>query len=415
MACDVQTLENLLTSDGFAALSDHDFLICLAGAFLGISNLDAQAAVTAAAANGYQKLSDLELDQALLAVFTASAFDAQSLVTTMATQQTDSLDRRDLLLAQVAAFCAGSMTTAASIEALLCSNGYHAFCQFDALRALLAVCSPSPLIGALDWSARVVQNGGAPPSAGTVTAISTFLTSISSIRSKIYHLNVFAPDSIAAMRTPLIKDYGFGVWVPHIIGAGFAETIGVNGWRGYADPSNGIVYDTGVIPSAIPSFTIANGGMSVCCPDVAPTATNNPIAGSNVVASFTGIGLVPNSGTGNFSRGAVWDTNVASQVSVVTLGGAFFSVNRVSNNNMSFYYGTSAIAYALIGTSAVVNASAPIGIVQACGGSNSGSGFVLAPQGVSCLAFHDGLTLAEGTILFNAVKALRTSFGGGFV
>lgn len=411
MACDVQTLENLLYADGFAALSDHDFLICLAGAFLSVSGIDAQTAVTQAAANGYAKLSDLQLDQALLAVFTASAFDAQTLMNTIATQGTDALDRRDLLLAQIAAFCAGSMTTAASIEALLCANGYHAFSIFDALRALLAVCTSSSQIGALDWSARVVQNGGPAPSAATATAISTFLTSISTIRSKIKHLNVIAPDSIVAMRTPLIADYGFGVYVPIKVGTGFAETIGSGGWRGYADASNGIVYDTGVVPSAVTSFTVGNGGISLCCPDNPPTQTNGIVTGS--IVSPAGIGIVANSVAGSLTLAGVWDT--INRASIATVGGAFYSGNRVAVNDMSLSWGNSGTAYAKVNTNATVNGNAPLSASIYIGGGNTNGTVALVPQSVSFYAVHDGLTLAEGTILFNAVKAIRTSFGGGFV
>lgn len=413
MACDVQTLENLLVADGFLALSDRDFLISLAGAFLSVSGIDAQTAVTNAAANGYQKLSDLQLDQALLAVFTASAYDAQTIVNTIATQGTDALDRRDLLLAQIAAFCAGSMTTAASIQALLCANGYLAFSNFDALRALLAVCTSSSQVGALDWSARVVQNGGPVPSAATSTAISTFLTSISTIRTKIKHLNVIAPDSIIAMRTPLIADYGYSVWVPHTIGAGFAETVGANGWRGYADASNGIVYDTGVLCSLIPTFNVGNGGISAVCPDNPPAVNNSILTGSANGVTSGGIGFAINY-TGGLIKAGVWTTTAL--ISIATVGGAFYSVNRNAANDLNWSWGNSSTPYAKTATLATVNSTAPEATLTiAAGGGNTTAGYVLAPQSLSFMAVHDALTVAEGTILFNAVKALRTSFGGGFV
>lgn len=413
MACDVQTLENLLYADGFAALSDHDFLICLAGAFLSVSGIDAQTAVTQAAANGYAKLSDLQLDQALLAVFTASAFDAQTLMNTIATQGTDALDRRDLLLAQIAAFCAGSMTTAASIEALLCANGYHAFSIFDALRALLAVCTSSSQIGALDWSARVVQNGGPAPSAATATAISTFLTSISTIRSKIKHLNVIAPDSIIAMRTPLIFDYGFPMWVPHTVAAGFAETIGTGGWRGSTDGTNGIIYDTGVLCSLIPTFNVGNGGISAVCPDNPPVVNNAVLSGCSNGNTSGGIGFAINF-TGGLIKAGIWTSS--SLISIATVGGAFYSLNRNAANDLNWSWGNSSTPYAKTTTLATVNSTAPEATLTiTAGGVNTIFGYALAPQSLSFMAVHDALTVAEGTILFNAVKALRTSFGGGFV
>ncbi len=138
MACDAQTLETLAYAQGLPALSERDFLICLAGAFLASAGINAQTAVDNAAANNYAGMTDLELDQALLAVFTAPTISAQDLVTAIATQGDDKLDRRDVLLAQVAAFCANGMTTAQAIQTLLCSDGYLAFSAFDDRRAFLS-------------------------------------------------------------------------------------------------------------------------------------------------------------------------------------------------------------------------------------------------------------------------------------
>lgn len=412
MACDVQSVETLAYADGLAALSDRDFLICLAGVFLGNAGINAQTAITNAAANGYTKMSDLQLDQALLAVFTAAAIDAQTLVNTIATQKDDAIDRCDCTLAQVAAYCAGTMSTAQAIETLLCANGYHGFCRFDAIRGLLAVCSSSPLIGALDWAARVVQNGGAAPSGATITAIQTFLTSIASIRSKIYHLNVIAPDSIIAMRTPLIRDFGYGVWVPVTVGTGAPEILNTGGWQSYVDASNGTLYDIGVNPSLIPSFNIGNGGMSLYEPEAVVPSFQFQLGGSITAAvpRFQ-MGI-----DGPLILGQIYDTGSKLQIVHGGAAGGFLMCSRTAINVLTAYFANSGNAWASVGSSAVANSALPPNLNMASGGVFVvGSGYFLANQRLSFMAVHDGLSSAEGQILFNAVQALRTSFGGGFI
>lgn len=139
MACDVKTVENLLAANGYHALSNYDRLVCLAGVFGTLAGFTAQQAITQAEANKYGALSDEQLDQAFLASLSASACDAQSLATQIATQKYPSLSKIDLLLALTAAYCAGAGTTAQAEETLLAANGYFAFSKEEADKALLAV------------------------------------------------------------------------------------------------------------------------------------------------------------------------------------------------------------------------------------------------------------------------------------
>lgn len=66
MACDAATLVALLTSDGYDRLSDYDALVCLAYVYGNSAGYTAQQAINAATTNGYSKLSDRDLDMALL-------------------------------------------------------------------------------------------------------------------------------------------------------------------------------------------------------------------------------------------------------------------------------------------------------------------------------------------------------------
>lgn len=65
-APDAQTLIDLAMSLKYGALSARDNLLCLCGAYAGSTT--AQQAVVLAAQNKYASLSDLQLDEAFLAV-----------------------------------------------------------------------------------------------------------------------------------------------------------------------------------------------------------------------------------------------------------------------------------------------------------------------------------------------------------
>lgn len=295
--------------------------------------------------------------------------------------------------------CGEQKTTRAAFITLLCR--------------LLGISNPLRETDA--WAVRVVLNGGPVPSQNTLNAANTFLNSISSLRSRIYHLNFIAPDSIIAMRTPLIKTIGFDPWLPKIIGAGFAETIGPNGWRGAADAANGIVYDTGVNPSSISSFNISNGGISIYI--AANGLTDSPIIAAGAGAGATGIEIaaaypVASSFLQLYDAGTVLTP-------INTCGGGcggFYMGVRTAVNRNNLYSARSNFAWQSFSTSAGNNTTLPPSITIAFGGHNTGLGFNLCPHfPFSFFAIHDGFSSADGQTLFNAVQALRVALGGGFL
>lgn len=261
------------------------------------------------------------------------------------------------------------------------------------------------------WIDQIIANGGVIPSPQTLAAVDAFVTAIASVVNRIWHLNVIAPDSLIAMRTPLIATYGNKLWLPQTVGAGFTEVLNANGWRGYADASNGIVYDTGVSPSGIPSFSTGNGGVSACCPDISPIASNAAITGCLLVTD--GMGIIVNRILGNILIGSIGSGLI--QATVATPGGAFYSANRVSTTDMSISWGNSVSPYTKVNTNVTANGVAPIATTIFAGGSNNNGVTALAPQSLSFLAVHDGFSTADGTTLFTALKNLRLAFGGGFV
>lgn len=258
------------------------------------------------------------------------------------------------------------------------------------------------------WGNQVVTNGGPMPSQNTLVAVTNFLTSIATIQSKIYTANLIVPDSMIAARTPIIATVGGNLYGLSTVGAG-GGTLSINGYRSTADGANGVVM-TSLTPNTIPSFNTGNGGMSIYA------AINTPPDASalaGVADSAFGSDLQIFAGTGNFLA-YVWSIT-AVNVAAITPG-CFQSVSRTANNLLSAYSGNSSNPFALVGSNANVNASNPALNPMTVGGQNAiGVGIQLCKHTISFFAVHDGLSLGDTQILFNAVQAARVAIGGGFV
>lgn len=68
MATDAQTLVDQSAVSKYSELSERDLLLCLVGYYGSNAGLTAQQAVVIAAAQGYSKLSDRQLDECYLAI-----------------------------------------------------------------------------------------------------------------------------------------------------------------------------------------------------------------------------------------------------------------------------------------------------------------------------------------------------------
>lgn len=296
-------------------------------------------------------------------------------------------------------FCGEQKTTRAAFISLLCQ----------------LVGFSSPAVETNEWAMRVVANGGPMPSQNTIEASSLFLVQISSLRSRIYHLNFIAPDSLIAMRTPLINFAGNDPWIPVTVGTGFAETLSVQGWRGYADAANGIVYNTGGVVKS----TNTQGGLSVYCPEAAIANTSAIGIAGRIGSAGTELFQVKTYTTGT-KKSEFYYLDAGSSVSVNNPCnpngcGGFFSGNRTALGVSNLYHANSTHPWTAIGTSLVNNVQFPGVVPIAVGGTQSSGVYSVCPQMVSFYADHAGFSSAEGQLLFNAVQALRVALGGGFL
>jgi hypothetical protein len=260
---------------------------------------------------------------------------------------------------------------------------------------------------ATNWSARVVTNGGAAPSGATVTAISNFCDALdaASLTAQMIAVNVFAPDSLIAAITPLIKNFGIDPWTNNNFVAG---DLTVNGLVGDAATK---YLETGVIPDA--AFPSADS-----CGISAYVSVNGAINGweagaFGVSQTTTWLGFATNYA----ASVELFAFTAGAQVAATGLAG-FYAMNRISHTDTRSFFANSSNAFAQIGATDAT----PAGIIPDintilvfCVKSTAGNPFQFTDHDLSFIAFHQGLSAADSLALYNAVQALRTALGGGMV
>jgi hypothetical protein len=270
------------------------------------------------------------------------------------------------------------------------------------------------------WAARVVTNGGSMPSANTVAAVCAFVDTLNNagLWSQMVHVSVFAPDSITAAITPLLVGPGGNDPYPGVCGNNNVTTLGltINGLK--ANVGNSAAENTGIAASNVfPSDTSA--GITVVISEV------------SISEAAQDVGYIRSADNGaNFAFyshfGATtcfflcWDGANGQCTGTYPGGGssaAYFSGNRTAANLSSIYYANTGNAHQQIGTIATMGGTrqnAPAYLLDAFNITGPGCG-TISTKRMSFAALHLGLSQAQSLILFNAVQAMRTSFGGGFV
>lgn len=258
-----------------------------------------------------------------------------------------------------------------------------------------------------DWAARVVTNGGAAPSAGTLAALNTFVSSLitAGIDSKIFALNPYAPDNLIACLTPLYKAFGNDPWTNN--GPFVAGDLTINGLAG-----NGTTkyLDTGVNASLL-GLGNNQAGFSLYC-SVGNTTTKSDIGSSNGGTLNTGIDLFfTTHGARGWSGGSAVTPDTAN-----ILRTGFHSINRISNTSLVLYNASSTIPFAVLSqNNALENGLFPNFNIFVHASDLSGAPNQVSNRRYSFFAIHPGFTSTQDQALFNAVQALRVAFGGGFV
>lgn len=269
---------------------------------------------------------------------------------------------------------------------------------------------------ATGWVGRVIANGGASPSQATINAVNTFDAALvtAGTKSLIKYLNFYAPDSLIAAQTPYIVGSGLDPMTNQCGGGTGTMDITVNGLaRGTATAGN-----FGSKPSVDFADDLSAGITLYVFTTVNEAVVDLGYANDALTQAFE---MVTNSG-------GVFVGNIYSQVTgayVATLpggsftGAGYFSLNRVSATEMRLYIANGGTAHAQLGTTIVTEAGTRQNqqcyLWSANQTDHAGACSADSQKRYSCLMLHLGLTSTQSNANFNAIQALRTSFGGGFI
>jgi hypothetical protein len=259
------------------------------------------------------------------------------------------------------------------------------------------------------WALRVVANGGPMPSQNSINASVTFVNSLNTagVWSKMLDVNMFAPDSLIASITPLLITDGFTLWTNTNFVAG---DITVNGLQGNAGA--GKFLDTGINSHR---FTTLGPGVF---PGLSLYITTN-IAGNFCEMSYiqNQFSLYPSFGGTTFFD--CYGTTTGRLSAAAAAVNFFFSGNRTSVTNNALYKANSGFPFAQIASTAanntILNVNDATHIFVFANNNGGNVPLQISNRTVSFAAYHFGLNASDCQTLFNAVQALRTSFGGGFV
>ena len=251
------------------------------------------------------------------------------------------------------------------------------------------------------WANQVVTNGGARPSAGTISAADTFWNSIKSagLDSLMISVNIIAPDNLIAATTPLYSTTGNNPWTNNNFVDG---DLSVNGLIGNGSSK---WLDTGVATNGLNTNSV---GLSFYAYDSQTSGYEGDAGATNggAINAYLGTADICYWDCWNTGGGRIHNNNFIK---------GFFLYNRDSSTTSQIYSANSGNGWTAfasgtgqssIGTSGDVG-STTIGFWRQNGNGYSGKTF-------SFCAVHSGLTSTQGQNLYNAVQALRVALGGGY-
>jgi len=267
---------------------------------------------------------------------------------------------------------------------------------------------------ASSWAGRVVTNGGSAVSTATQRAVSDFCYTLDrkSLTSLIISINVFAPDSLVACLTPLIKGPGLDPWA-NVSSNFVAGDLNVNGLLGNGSSK---WLGTGVTPNS--AFSGDNSA-TLFVYESTTTVSNVTAMGAANSSSTRALELFTNSFTGQIIFDC-WDNDSSHGrlvYSPITVAG-FTLASRTASNVSKIYFANSSNAWALKGTSTNSSTGVHGNVTKDLGvfTQNADTGqFFFSNRRMSCAGVGLGMTSQNGSDLYDAIQAVRTAFGGGFV
>lgn len=266
---------------------------------------------------------------------------------------------------------------------------------------------------ALDWRTRVVANGGSV-SASTMRAVSAFCAEINAkgLRSRMYRVNLFCGNNLAACLVPLYNSLTPGGTVLGFatdtnasagpFGSGdFNESIGLTpGGSAGSQPKH---LDTGLAPDDFPSgsgvghASVFKGAGSVGASTLSFIGSRTALAFWYTRANASTDLLAGNFGYGNFSASASADTTAGLVLHTRDAGGYVLYKNT-----------TSVATDAARTPGANANAFTVFNHRAADGSVASSTGWIHV---ISSYSIGDSLTSGQVTDFYNALVAFNTAMG----
>lgn len=293
---------------------------------------------------------------------------------------------------------------------MLASVGTNLLCQFANLPTG-EVCQHD-LVDA--WVARVIANGGAPPTAETREALCTFCHGLDTdlLTDKMIAVNPFVPDNIIAARTPLITPVGINLWDD-------------NPASKFTDGPGGDLTVAGLKGNGVNKWLNTHINPTVVVPgdrDWGATLYNTFADNSNT----KDMGAVDNGGFVNndfqflFSFGGqayldCWDGNADRTNGLNNAFTGFITGNRTAINLVEIYRAnTAAPNLALVASNnAAMVSTRPNSEIYVFAIQLLGAAAGWCSRRFSFAAIHNGLVKADAQNLFNRVQQLRIDLGGG--
>lgn len=305
-------------------------------------------------------------------------------------------------------------TQGIQVSAWLAANGTVALDGFvNNMSGLASTFAIDPRI--VDWTNRVVRNGGATPSLATQQALSTFVQTLTAkgLMTKMVLMTALVPDSLIAAATPIIPGPGNDPWTNNNFISG---DLSVNGLTG--NGSNKYL-DTGLIPSAASILSSTNAGLTAYVYDNSASVSGYAIACAGA-ANSSHFALFTSDSVGTKSDGFIWrfvNTGTDWVQGNKPASGGYFSVNRTSGTQIDMYFGNSSTAHFNLapgGGGAQTGAIITDQRLFAFALNSNGSPASYTTNAISFLAVHQGLTAGDSSNFFSAIQALRIALGGGF-
>jgi len=262
-----------------------------------------------------------------------------------------------------------------------------------------------------EWLSRIQAAGGARPSDNTFEANDVFYAALVSagVWSKIVVMNTYAPDNLIAAITPLKQGDGFASWTNS--GPFVGGDLTVNGLKGNGSSqylrSNSSPLVSGMTTSS------SHGCVYV--------HTDDRTSAQTEYGSATG----PNTSFRNYyhyNDNKTYFSNCIMYDAGTILGTSdkpgFLLQSRTATNRLDAYFANSTNPHAAVYTNTVPlgggDGLSSLGLYVHSTNEN-GSPTGLSKKRNSFVCWGTALTSGESLALYNAVQALRTSYGGGFV